>query len=49
MRGISDSLPDEQTVQVGIGPLLALPPVVHLTLLLGLAHRVSRSGLSDDS
>lgn len=41
--------PDEETVEVCVGPLLALPPVVELSCLHVLAHCIRRGCLGNNS
>ena len=43
------NVPDEETVQVGVRPLLALPPMVELSLFLLFHHGVSGRILSNHS
>jgi hypothetical protein len=44
----TEVLPDEETVQVGICPLLTLPPVVQFALLLRVSHGACGGRLGDD-
>lgn len=41
--------PDEETVEVGVRPLLALPPVVELSCLDVLAHGIRWGRLGNNS
>jgi hypothetical protein len=47
-KGRNIHSPDEQTVQVGIRPFLALPPMIEFPLFLGFHHGVGRRLLGND-